>query len=327
MPVDPDAPLPAATLEADPLWRFFTYYNSLADFEAAANLVSFRREVPTEVNERFEPVRALIRFSYFDASLLDVAHERALFSFELALKCRHQELGAPLGGKPTLARLIAWAGDNHLFEDEVDAAHSIRHLRNTAAHPNPGSTYSLRYHALLSTLSIPRFINGLYDDPGLRRERKEERRKVNSSISEIAREGAVLDLSARGGPRLLIFLAKALHFENRLERRTNSNYVAFWPLFDPTPVDDGVDYGKPVMITFTTWWKEGEKLHFLDDMNGSPAILEPISSGENRDRFDQWREELQHGPVELHIIKASASFQLAELRIKLMNQTETMLLK
>ena len=311
--------LPPLTLDADPFWTSFVEFNRPGAFEAAADRIAFRPEVPTEVVGHFEPVRQLVRLSYTSADLLDVAFERALFGFELALKHRHQELEHSEWSGP-LARLIDWASARDLFEDGSEPAHALRAFRNRAAHPAPDQLVRLRYVALEALHGIPRFINGTYDDPALRAERRGERRTLNGVLRQVVSSGAVADLRSVGLSRHLTFLAEAVHLENRRPGHPTIYYTAVWPLFDPLGSPGGsTDLGEPVVIDAVGWEAAGAEVRLRIE-TGRPVILSPITAPAHAEHMRTWREGVRSAQGGDGLVKSLTAYRLSQLRTALREQ-------
>ena len=123
-------------LEKDRRWDSWNI-NSIQYFERLASRIKFAPPVSDDITQRFEVVKKLITYSFFVYDFLDVAFERALFTFELALRKRYFEITSRSHQrkKLNLAKLIKWGNKQELFEDEEEVIHSLLRIRNETAHP------------------------------------------------------------------------------------------------------------------------------------------------------------------------------------------------
>lgn len=282
--------------EKDPRWEDFTR-NDPAFFEELAGRIAFRPEVPEEVADRFELIRKLLRYSYYEYEFQDAAMDRALLTFELALKARYEELdGTPVReNEMNLYSLIRWGAKQGLFEESEKRVQATRKMRNHIAHPkrNP-------LHGMLGPSAIYRIvdlINGLYADPELRAERKEVADKWNNRFEELTGHGAMLKTN---GEEVPIFEARVLAYDNR--REEDRYYLLFWPLFE-LPEEGAEEYfiPEPPVEVAEEIRSSGAKLR-VDLENGEVLTLTPISEEDAQERVRQWREKLENRPsVEGHV--------------------------
>jgi len=127
--------------------------------------------VNKDVVENFRIIKKLIEHSYFEYKFYDVAALKSMVTLEMALKLRYEELSKTKWPKnKTLEKLIEWFEAGFHFEVyNPDYLDSMREIRNALAHPaahgfsGPGSK-----HIIAQTVDL---INGLYEDPLLRKER------------------------------------------------------------------------------------------------------------------------------------------------------------
>ena len=133
----------------------FEYVKSLAD------RIQLNPRVPEEITERFDRVKSLIKFSYFDFQLLDVASDYSLLTFEMALYHKHSSSEKNRSTKRiTLDQMLDWATKNGMLDQGKEALKSLRVLRNFAAHPRKRQV--LGNMAFILIQSIVDTINQLY---------------------------------------------------------------------------------------------------------------------------------------------------------------------
>ena len=296
-------------LQRDARWNSMGI-NASDDFEPIIKRIRFVSGVSKDVESRFERVKSAIRFSFYDYDLLDVALDYSLFTLELAIKKRYQDLEQADPADIGLAGLIKWGCNKNLFEPSEESMLSLKELRNNAAHPRRYSLWG--YIAYDPIIFIVDVINGMYEDPLLRRKRKGEIERVNTILEGILREGALL---REGSSVRRIFKASLLHFENRIEPSTY--YFAVWQTFELIPDHDGaIDEGEPLLIKTSEFHMLGNGALSLitNDPSQKEVIIEE-SHDESDTRFMRdWMRNLgeNHHPEVSYI-----EFTLAQLRSQL----------
>jgi hypothetical protein len=157
----------SATLSRDEVWDAFQVGPYVLFCDHASQAIQGREELPQKVKERLDVIEALLHHSYFEYEFLDVAMERMLFTFEMALRARMEELDIlDQGVRRNLVHCIDDASDAHLFEDGEYAAHTLRKIRNRCAHPKRNSRHGPMALGIIER--VMSIINGMYDDPSLR---------------------------------------------------------------------------------------------------------------------------------------------------------------
>lgn len=278
-------------LRRDSLWDGFANVSYRDLEEAADGIVSFREDIPDGVRRRLDVVRDLIRHSYFVYDFMDVAAERTLFTFEMALKKRLSDLGREPGKKP-LAKLIDWGAEEYLFESGKEAAHAVRNLRNYEAHPDRNDRKGPA--ALHLTEQVVWMIDEMYADREQRKDRFEKREALQSKLGQAVEEGAVLEgfYDQEGEPlRLLIHDAQVLLVNNRSKQTTY--HVAACPVFDPTPSDaEGkeVEIADPIHIEATEWQESDGAVRLGAGLQ--KCTIHAIEKQENQRRYTQkWEKK------------------------------------
>jgi len=301
------------SLEKDDRWEGWLK----SSFEYFQNMVSaftFVNQVPEAVVKRFEIVRKLILHSYFEYEFLDVALERTLFIFELALKTRYYEIHSkkPTGKNSKLVNLIKWASEQGLFDDDESAIQSLRELRNDMAHPEKDQLFGhLSLHGIHRIIDV---INGLYEDVNLRKSRQHQETKVQSLLDEYLNNGAELELQE---VRLIIFKASLLYYDNKVV--PSKCYFLFWPIFDPTPRDENVNICEPIVLSSNCWEFTDDSFRFKSDVDNQEAKLRRITKSENALKFEKWRKDFEASEFPLtHMI----DYQFGEIRIEIAKQNK-----
>ena len=268
----------------DDIWNSF-HINSIEHFENLISEISFQKNVSDDVVKRFEVVKKLILYSYYEYDFLDVAFERSLSNFELALRKRYFEIEQCDAGKKDLQELINWANSKGLFEDSKDRIDSIRKLRNNiVGHP--------KVYRLFGTISlnmifpIVDIINGLYEDVGLRFQRKQESRNIKKQLEIILKNGAIFQQNDK---KLIIFYGQLLHFNNI--KKPYKYHFLFYPIFDPRERDNRIDIPKPIIIEAKSYSFQNESF-IIDCFDNEKIIIDRIQKSENLYRFCKWKEEL-----------------------------------
>jgi len=274
----------ALEIAKNDIWNSF-HINSIEYFENLVSEISFQKDVSDDVVKRFDVVKKLILYSYFEYDFLDVAFERSLSTFELALRKRYFEIEKCDAGKKNLQGLINWANLKGLFEDSKDRIDSIRKLRNNiVGHP--------KGYRLFGTISlniifpIVDIINGLYEDVGLRIQRKRESRNIKKHLDIILKNGAVLQQNEK---KLIIFYGQLLHFNNI--KGPYKYHFLFYPIFDPREKDNRIDIPKPIIVEGKSYSFQNESF-IIDCFSNEKIIIGRIQKSENLERFCKWKEEL-----------------------------------
>jgi len=262
----------------------------------ALEKIRFRDNVHDDIILRFEDLKAVLEAGRDNERLLRVAYEYALASFEMALRLRMDELQERYEGRTppddcSLSNLVEWHVAHHHFESHEFTLHSAVNLRNSLLHPDSAS-----WGGYLFLKIIPRLveeINDLYDDPVLRRERREECKRVNRHCKRLSTQGAVLDVN---GERQLIHESHLLSYENKVNPPTY--HFAFWPIYDPDiKPGDSLDDQEPILARCASWDITESGSPSLLTRTGAPiAIVRELSEGERR-KMETWKEEIGITPA------------------------------
>lgn len=133
--------------------------------------IYLRPDVHKDVIENFRLIEKLLEHSYFEYKFYDLAALKSMLTMEMALKLRYEELnGEKWDKRKSLQHLIQWFEYRNYFEVyNPDYLNSLRAVRNLMAHPYE-HTYGGPHSSHLIE-SVVDLVNGLYEDPVLRKER------------------------------------------------------------------------------------------------------------------------------------------------------------
>jgi len=297
-------------LEKDRRWDRWSI-TSTQYFERLGSKIKFSPPVSDDITQRFEVVKKLLFYSFFVYDFLDVALERSLLTFELALRKRYFEITSskPSKKKSSLAKLIKWATEQELFEDDEQVIHALKRIRNETAHPKSYQLWGhLSIELILRTVEI---INDLYEDVDLRRTRKQKEKQANDELDKFLENGAILESTDK---RLIIFKAVLLFCNNKNER-TIYRFL-FWPIFDAGVKDKSVDICDPILVNCDSWKYVDDKLIF-NEMNGQRLKLNRIDSVENGRKFDHWKQAFTSSNFPLSFFVNS---RIGELKLQYRNK-------
>lgn len=166
---------PAAWPKMDETW---TVFDGVAeDFDAFIKKfvpeIYIRPGVHKDIVENFRLIRKLLEHSYFEYKFYDVGALKSMLTMEMALKIRYEELnGIKWDKRKPLFQLIEWFENRNYFEVyNADYLNSLRIIRNLMAHPYEHSFSGPHSSHLIE--SVVDLVNGLYEDPVLRKKRME----------------------------------------------------------------------------------------------------------------------------------------------------------
>ena len=269
----------------DPIWKNFGI-SSPDELRNLANDLTFRKEVPECVRKEFERIRNLIIHSYSQYDFLDSAHDKALFTFEMALKKRYQELENKKC-RLKLPKLITWAVKNELFEEDEHQIRSLKNLRDKSAHPEEWTL--LGHLSLFAILKIRNIINGLYENTKLRRERKEEFARLNRIFIDFNKNGVMLEINSK---RRVIFLSQLVFYDN--VHSPAIYYFLFYPIFDLTISEDkSVDVPSPLIFKTKGYSRKTNQICLFGFLKDEKVILSLIEKFQDKERFNKWIEQFK----------------------------------
>lgn len=330
-------------LERDPIWERYGF-DTFEDFREMVRKIRLRPEIDEDVANRFEPARKALLYSYFEYDLLEPAYDRALLTFEMALRRRYrglhpdaENLTREAPDEPSsLAKLIDWAEETYLLEpirqipskrdnrSEEHVAHTFRTLRNqSVAHPERSSRMGTM--GIHTVWEIANTINHLYGDREIRRKRHLYLQRARTHLDKVFDDRAVLDAPAEHifdpmaeQQRLLIFEAAALHCEE-----ADGSYIVhffFQPIFDPDKgPENEFSMPDPIAVRSTSWRRKQDAL-YITDLDGSTWTIFPPEKEENEQTFRQWREQL--GESDYRAMRSLAGSTLGRIQKRLRSTLE-----
>ncbi len=286
-------------LKIDPRWEGFQ--NDIKqELLSVSQWISFRKEIDKKIVERFRMVKRLIEFSIYEYEFLDVALERCLPIFELALKTRYNEIEEVKIKRKNnnLYYYIEWANNNNLFDEDVKKVHTLRKLKNAlVSHVNRNS--------IMGTIQIPTIldivllINGLYDNISLRKKRKNIISDINKKLKEFIKNGAIIKINDK---RYIIFEGELVVYENR---GSNDYYhFYFFPIFKLERGAQNIHIPKPYILKCSkiTINKEKIILHCPD----REIIITNIKKDINKKKYLESIQSFGNDKIEKSIQYTSA---------------------
>lgn len=181
-------------LEKDPRW---TTDNFEQHCKNNVPEIYLKESVNKDVRDSFRIVKKLAELSFFEWEIYDVAAQKAMVTFELALKKRYFEITQdPWPGKKPLKQLIDWFHDRGYFEVyHPYFLERLRMIRNHLTHHEHywfGGAIHRQWIASCADL-----INDLYEDTTLRKERMSTVLKLNADFKKLTEKGAPLTINGK----------------------------------------------------------------------------------------------------------------------------------
>jgi len=295
--------------ELDSIWKKFGI-SSPDDLLALTKKLTLRNEVPESVKREFKTIKDLIIHSYSQYDFLDSAHDKALFTFEMALKKRYQELENKKC-RLKFPKLITWAAKNELFEEDEHQIRSLKNLRDRSAHPEDWTLFG--HLSLFVILKITNVINGLYENTKLRRERKEEFARLNRIFIEFNKNGVMLEINSK---RRVIFLSQLVFYDNI--HSPAIYYFLFYPIFDLTISEDKSVYVPPPLIFKTKGYsRKTSQICLFGFLKDEKVILSLIEKFQDKERFNKWIEQFKKHKFPL---KNEIQYRISEIKNYLQNK-------
>lgn len=251
--------------------------------------IYLRPEVHKDTKENFRLIRKLLEYSYFEYKFYDMGALKAMVTMEMALKLRYQEINNEKWNKSiSLEKLIDWFADRSYFEVyNPDYLDSLRKIRNIMAHPYE-HTYSGPHssHLIQNVIDL---VNGLYEDPELRKQRmnitvriisllngfKEEIKVYGKDKTYLAHRAWPGFLNNKGGKEILHFYCKPWYEIPQEDLTTNQ-----WGL-SPT-----------VHFKATNYTINQDHL-LLKDERGEELMIGAIKDQHELEEFRRWRQEYE----------------------------------
>ena len=255
--------------------------------DARSDQVAFRPEVPKVIDDRFQAVRDLLRDGDRSASFADVAFERALLAFELALRCKHggQHGTDPADGRPGVQRLYRWAVQKGHLDRSERFAMGLYSVRNAIAHPTANLGYGGPGGAIQNVFHVVDAVNDLFEPREQKRERRGWETSLDEACANLTRAGTHLSVD---GVQAEVWKVEALYAENRLD--TLEAALALWPRFSvPEDPRAPLRTRQPLVLRPTQAVRAGGGLDLVGE--GDPTRLQPLRD-EDADDHARWRRTI-----------------------------------
>ena len=159
-------------MKMDETWGAFGFAHNLEQFEKQfIPEIYLKPNIHPDIVENFRVIKQLIRHSFFEYKFYDVATLKSLLTLEMALRIRYKEVSNVEWPKTkSLARLLDWFRVSNYFDVyNKEYLKIIREIRNSLAHPTQHFVSGPNGRHI--TENVIDLVNGLYEDPKLRRKR------------------------------------------------------------------------------------------------------------------------------------------------------------
>jgi hypothetical protein len=251
--------------------------------------IFLRPEVHKDTVESFRIIRKLLEHSYFEYKFYDIGALKTMITMEMALKIRYEEIkGEKWDQEKSLYLLIKWFKDRNYFEVyNPDYLKSLRAIRNLMAHPYE-HTYSgaSSSHLIENVVDL---VNGLYEDPDLRKKRMDTTLDIislikgfNEEIKVIGKENTYLAYRAWPGFLNNKGNQELLHFY----------YKPWYKIAEPYFVDN--QWGVSPTVRFDAIAFEIKQDHLLlVNKEGEELRIGAITNTKELDQFRKWRQEYE----------------------------------
>jgi hypothetical protein len=159
-------------MKMDETWSVFQFAHDREGFEKQfIPEIYLKPNVHPDVVENFRVIKRLIEHSFFEYKFYDVATLKSLLTLEMALRIRYKQVNhVEWPKRGSLARLLDWFSAANYFDVyNKEYLTIIREIRNSLAHPTQHSVSGASGRRIIENAID--LINGLYEDPRLRRKR------------------------------------------------------------------------------------------------------------------------------------------------------------
>ncbi len=251
--------------------------------------IYLRPEVHSDTRENFRLIRKLLEHSYFEYKFYDLGALKTMITMEMALKLRYQKINNEKWGKEKkLVQLFKWFEDRNYFEVyNPEYLKSLRTIRNVMAHPYE-HTYSGPHSSFLIQHVID-LVNGLYEDPELRKQRMVKTMSIISFLEGYKEEIKVYGkdniylahrawpgfLNNKGGKEILHFYYKPWYKIPEEYLTTNQ-----WGL-------------SPTVYFKATSYTINQDHLLLKDESGDELMIGAITDQHELEEFRRWRQEYE----------------------------------
>jgi hypothetical protein len=277
-------------MKMDETWSIFDFAHNEEEFgmEFVPDFY-LKPVVHKDVVENFRVIQKLIEYSFYEYKFYDVATLKSLLTFEMSLKIRYEEINAIKWGKQPLAQLIGWFEKKYFFEVyNKEYLESVRYIRNVLAHPAEHTVSGPNGKHIIE--NVRDLINGLYEDPLLRKDRMDITMKIINTLNTYQKGiKCTIDNTV-----YYAFNAWPAFVNNKIT--PSEIYFYFHPTFNFPQgyIEAGNTWIHPVVIPF-----KGCSIQFNDssiqmkNSEGSTLLISEIQDINEKKEFDDWKNEYE----------------------------------
>lgn len=248
--------------------------------------IELKKEVHQDIKSEFRVIKRLVEQSYFEYQFYDKAATEALLTFEMALKMRNKELNFVKHDKyePSLSKLITAFHKRDYFEGNKRFLDLVRMVRNQFVHRDKHNFAGpLKRQYILHSIDL---INGLYEDPKLRRKRKALTYVLNEAFKKIPSPG----FKVKSKDEEFICFVGWFSFVNN-KSNPREIYFYFKPLFDipDNYFEEKKLYLSPRYLIIANNFRTTDDSITLMDSEGSYEITK-LTLKEDIKLFEKWHK-------------------------------------
>lgn len=267
----------------DDTWDCFEGITTLQSFnDNILEPVFFKDEVADEIKEGGLLVHKLLLHSYYEYPLIEIAITQAIFLLDKALSARFVEIQGQRP-KENFEKLIDWFFDNNYFETiDVQHIHNMRKLRNRKVHRLDNGIGGVAIiHKVYWIFDL---INGLYENPELRKVRMDNAYGLISQFAQFVSNGVIVSMN---GKKYIAFSVSPVFINNKSEPAVLHLFVSL--IFDPHLQLDGKIHYSSIKLSVSDWRFDGNHFKATDINDGMPLIISRITDKINREKFNTWQ--------------------------------------
>jgi hypothetical protein len=273
-------------MEIDQTWTVFANFSNNRESFSKEFIpdIFLKPQVNNDVVENFRVIKKLLEYSYFEYKFYDVATLKSILTLEMALKIRYKEVSSiDWDKRKPLMQLIDWFQQQNYFEVYNDEyLKMIREIRNLLVHPSQHSFSGPAGKNLIQ--GVLDLINGLYENPELRKDRMELTTKIITVLHSF-QNGVKCKIN-----EVVYFAFNAWpgFVNNKITQ--NEIYFYFNPTFSiPESYLERNNWILPQVILFV-----GNNINLtsssiqIKSANGSDLLITEIQDGDEKNEFDEW---------------------------------------
>jgi len=297
----------------DDIWQGFEVITTLQSFhDNILEPVFFKDEVADEIKEGGLQAQKLLLHSYYEYSFIEIAITQAIFLLDKAISTRWKEIHGQRS-KESFEKLIDWFFVNNYFETEdKERIHNMRKLRNRKVHRLDNGIGGVAIiHKVYWIFDL---INGLYENPELRKVRMDSYYSLIDQLRQFVTKGVIVSMQ---GKKYIAFSVSPVFINNKSEPTILHLFVSL--IFDPQLQQDGKIHYSSVKLSVSDWRFDGNHFKAIDIADGKPLTISKITDKINREKFDTWQigfNQLTNGQLLLfEIFEPITKLQTNYLRI------------